>query len=108
MGRSWLDDEMTEREYRLADGTRWVVQNEYRPLKCPQCDKEQFCRLTHIWHYDNQDRCTPEYHVNFNTDLASLKELLVTYINGNPVCEVENEGKWLLMMGKEKIGEERM
>jgi len=108
MAKSWLDDEKTVRKYRFLDGIIWVVQNEYRPVNCPNCNEVQYCRLTHIWHYDQQGRCRPEYHVNFDTALRSLKKLLVTYIDGVGVTEAEIDGKWSLVKGGERIGEEEM
>ena len=106
MRSSWLDDQMTRRKYRLSNGLMLVVQNEYRPVPCPHCKDQQYCRLTHIWHYDAQNRCVPEYHVNFGTNLEDLKSLLITYVDGIGVNEVETKGKWILMKGDEQVGQE--
>ena len=106
MRSSWIDDEKTVRTYRFIDNTKCVVQNEYRPVKCPQCEDIQYCRLTHIWHYDSQDRCQLEYHINFGVGLQELRELLITRIDKTGVTEVEDGGKWFLMKGSEKIGEQ--
>lgn len=48
MARSWLDDQRSKRTYQFLKGERWktwIVQNEYRPVSCPFCDKKQYCRL---------------------------------------------------------------
>lgn len=100
---SWIDDQATVRKYRLFDGSSWVVQNEYRPVDCPHCHGQQYCRLTHIWHYDSEGRCHPEWHLNLDTDLKRLKELLVTYNGDVGVAEVEVDGRWVLMKGGERI-----
>jgi hypothetical protein len=46
--------------------------------------------------------------VNFDTDLGSLKKLLVTYIDRVGVTEAELDGKWSLVKGDERIGEEEL
>lgn len=103
---SWLDDEKTERKYDFPDGRSWVVQNEYRPIKCPDCSAQQYCRLTHIWHLDVAGAVQPEYHINLDTDLEKLKRLLVTYVNDIGVSEVERDGRWVLLKGEELIAKE--
>jgi len=103
---SWLDDEMTKRRYRMRDGSVWVVQNEYQRVTCPSCDQLQYCRLTHIWHYDSQNRFSPEYHTNYDARLDKLKSLLVTYIGEEAVTEAFVNNKWVLLMGEQMIGEE--
>ncbi len=100
---SWLDDKKTNRQYMFPDGTSWVVQNEYRPIKCPDCTGQQYCRLTHIWHFNVAGACSPECHLNLNTSLAELKTLIVTYIEEVGVSEVEDEIGWVLMKGNEII-----
>lgn len=98
---SWLDDEKTVRRYPFPDGTVWVVQNEYQPVVCPSCVGSQYQRLTHIWHFDRDGGCAPEYHINRNVDLAELKALLVTFVDPDqtPVREVEIDGGWALLAG---------
>lgn len=102
---SWLDEEKTERHYPLPDGAKWIVQNEYQPVTCPHCAGAQYQRLTHIWHIDRDGGCTPEYHANRSVALDDLKALLVTYIGPDqtPVCEVEQDGCWVLMAGDKVI-----
>lgn len=103
---SWLDNEKTNRKYKTANGLVWEIQNEYRKVRCPDCNIDQYCRLTHIWRYDNKKQYPPEYHINFNTDLQALKGLLVTYISNEiGVREVEKDGQWVLMAGDKVIGE---
>jgi len=102
---SWLDEEATTHRYGFPDGSSWVVQNEYRPIACGGCGQSQYLRLTHIWHYDAAGLCRPEYHINLDEDLAALKRLLVTYIDGIPVREVERNGEWSLLKGDERIAD---
>ena len=97
---SWLDNEKTVYEYSLADGSTWIVQNEFQPVECPHCRKKQFQRLTHIWHLDPQGRCTPEYHINRNVDFETLKQLLISYTDQSVgISEVEENGEWVLKAG---------
>ncbi|MBC8470231.1 MAG: hypothetical protein H8D56_12230 [Planctomycetes bacterium] len=101
---SWIDEEKTVREYSFADGSRWIVQNEFQPVECPHCSEKQFQRLTHIWHLDPQGRCKPEYHINRNVDLKTLKQLLVSYTAQSVgISEVEINGEWVLMAGDKII-----
>jgi len=104
---SWLRNEMTMRRYRMRDGSVCVVKNEYQRVTCPSCDQLQYCRLTHIWNYDAQNRCSPpEYHTNYNADLDALRSLLVTYSGEAPVTESFVNDKWVLLVGGQTIGEE--
>ena len=101
---SWIDEEKTAREYLLADGSKWIVQNEFQPVECPHCGEMQFQRLTHIWHIDPQGCCMPEYHINRNVDLEALKRLLVSYTEQSVgISEVEINGEWVLKAGDEII-----
>jgi hypothetical protein len=52
--------------------------------------------------------CSPEYHVNLNSDLEALKVLLVTYVDGMGVKEVERDGKWILMKGDAPLAYQRV
>jgi len=64
MERSWLDNERTERRYKLISNKEivWTVVNEYQIVKCLHCDEKFFCRLTHIFESENQKYFTKEYH----------------------------------------------
>jgi hypothetical protein len=106
MGRSWLDNEMTRRQYRLINGLTWIVQNEFQTVRCPHCQEEQYSRLTHIWHIDKKGTCRPEYHTNYDSNLANLKDLLISYDDGVGIIEREINGKWVLLKGGQVIGEQ--
>jgi hypothetical protein len=103
MTRSWLDEEKSTRKYRLKNGLNLVVQNEYQIVICPHCQEQQYCRLTHIWHFDKQNQCKPEYHTNYHSELSKLKELLITYVDGIGIIETQINGKWALMKGDQII-----
>ena len=108
LARSWLDDQATKRRYRFPDGSQWDVQNEYRPVECPDCGGLQYLRATHIWHYARGGRFSLEAHVNLGKDLAKLKALLISYLAPGdvPVLEVEVDGRWALMANEERIAEQ--
>jgi len=105
---SWLDDQKTVRTYAFTDGSRWTIQNEYRPVVCSNCSDLNYLRLTHIWHFTPDGKCSPEYHINLDKDLEALKALLVTYVDGIGVVEVEQNSKWVLMKGDGLFAEEVM
>jgi hypothetical protein len=119
--KSLLDNEKTKRKYRLLNNNIWDVENEYQIINCPHCEKEQYNRFTHIRHHNPQGELfSIEFHPNYNKDLDYLKELSVTYIDGEGVREVEENGtyidgegvreveengKWVLKKGEEVIGQ---
>ena len=101
MEKKWMEDITTSRKYKLTDNiTTWVIVNEFIQADCPEeeCNKVQYCRLTHIWQFDNSQQCIPNYHVNFDTDLEALKKMEIVKINDKGVFEKEVDGKWILQL----------
>lgn len=97
MGRSWLDNEKTERHYRIDDRNDCIVQNEYQRVKCLHCNKVQYCRLTRFWLYDRTAPLPqPILHNNYNSNLDELKKLLVQYVNKQAITERQLDGRWIL------------
>ncbi|MHA1784056.1 MAG: hypothetical protein ACTSVE_02560 [Candidatus Helarchaeota archaeon] len=101
MSRSWLDEEKTDRSYKQNNLIIRVI-NEYRPVKCNNCDQFQYCKLTHIF-YSNKPQ--PEYHINIQPTLSELKNLPVTYDKKDkkPVFEEKIDGKWCLTINDDII-----
>ena len=114
MPRSWLDGERTVRGYHVEidlECPQWVVKNEYRKVKCPDCSSEQYLRLTHIWYIGPEGRRRKgEYHVNLNKELDPLKKLQVTYIylGGKRTVLYERllDNVWCLVAEGKIIGQE--
>lgn len=115
MTRSWIDKETTDRIYLVNSPQYplWRIRNEYQRVKCPDCEKIHFCRLTRIWYFDQnkkQRENDPEIHTNYKKELSELKELVVTYSSRDDqnvgICEVKTDGNWKLKRGEIIIGEE--
>lgn len=114
MDRSWLDNEISERKYKVnsVPPAIWIVHNEYQVVKCPDCQESQYCRLTIIRHFDEQEKPLkdfPEIHTNYHKNLVTLKKLLVTYaVQGDEDSGIKEEylnGKWKLTYRGEIIGD---
>ena len=109
---TWLKAESTFRQYRLADGALWTVQNEYQHETCPHCSGQQYCRLTHVLRLDPEGRpLRPEWHINRRADLQELKSIVVTYLDVAAtvgVAEVEHDGRWALESGGKIFGQQEI
>lgn len=107
MGSSWLVEEKTIRHYRLTNGLKCKVQNEFQKVRCPQCQQEQYSRLTHIWWINTDGTYKLEYHTNYDSNLNNLKELLISYgVNDVSIKESKINGKWVLLEGEQVIAVE--
>jgi len=108
MERSWLDKERTERSYKLKSNEEivWIVRNEYQIVKCPHCDEEFFCRLTHIDQGKNQIIFANEYHTNYKKTMEELKKLRVSGDNTYSIFEKKVGEIYVLYKNDEIMAEE--
>jgi len=108
MERSWLDNERTERRYKLISNKEivWTVVNEYQIVKCLHCDEKFFCRLTHIFESENQKYFTKEYHTNYKKTIEELKELRVGGDNTHSIYAKKVDEIYVLYKDNEIFAEE--
>jgi len=104
----WMPEHGSLRVYRFRNGMRWTVNLRYLERNCPSCNGEVFLRLTVI------DVACPDgsvgrtSHVNHDSDLSRLKNLLIEYLgdDSKPVREVMVDNKWILTIHGEQVATE--
>ena len=75
----WLREEQTSRIYYVEIENLklqypvWTVTNEYKTVRCPDCNGIQYLRLTHIHYQDSKGNVDTDSDCHINTDSSKIR-----------------------------------